>query len=45
MGDISNGVASEYNVFRYSCSVFRAVDSGGGGLTCSWYFCKTLVLS
>ena len=45
MEDISDDGASEYNVFRYTCSVFRAVDSGGDGLTCGWYFCKTLVLS
>ena len=35
MEDISDDGASEYNVFRYTCSVFRAVDSGGGGLICS----------
>ena len=35
MEDISNDGASEYNVFRYTWSVFRAVDSGGGGLICS----------
>ena len=38
MEDILNDGAYEYNVFRYTWSVFRAVDSGGGGLICSWCF-------
>ena len=38
MEDIANDGACEYNVFRQTCGVFRADDSGGGGLICSWCF-------